>query len=480
MNDAAVLVVGGAGYIGSHMAKSLHSAGVACCTLDDLSTGFRDAVSGSFVEGPMQDPAAVAKAVKSSGASAAMLFAGFIQVAESVADPEKYHQNNVVNTGLLIETLCQLGVRHLVFSSSAAVYGEPRESPIPESHPLQPVNPYGRSKLLVEQSLPEYERKHGLRWVALRYFNAAGAHPDADIGERHEPETHLIPLALRAASGRLPRLTVNGTDYSTTDGTCVRDYVHVCDLVDAHLLALEYLRSGGASRAFNLGNGKGFSVRQVLDAAERVTGRKVPVVHGPRREGDPAVLVADSALARSVLGWKPRFDHLDTIVAHAWAWEQRLAARTAKPALYASLLAQASSLFEGERDATANAANLAALLFHGLPDLNWAGFYWMKGDELVLGPFQGKPACVRIALGKGVCGTAAASACTVVVPDVHAFPGHIACDSASESEVVVPVMRAGAVLGVLDLDSPRLARFDDEDARALEALVAAFVAATDL
>jgi GAF domain-containing protein len=181
-----------------------------------------------------------------------------------------------------------------------------------------------------------------------------------------------------------------------------------------------------------------------------------------------------------VLGWKPRFDHLDTIVAHAWAWEQRLAARTAKPALYAGLLAQASSLFEGERDATANAANLAALLFHGLPDLNWAGFYWMKGDELVLGPFQGKPACVRIALGKGVCGTAAASACTVVVPDVHAFPGHIACDSASESEVVVPVMRAGAVLGVLDLDSPRLARFDDEDARALEALVAAFVAATDL
>jgi len=342
------------------------------------------------------------------------------------------------------------------------------------------VNPYGQTKLLVEQSLPEYERKYGLRWVALRYFNAAGAHPDASIGERHEPETHLIPLALRAANARLPHLTVNGADYPTPDGTCIRDFVHVCDLADAHLLALDYLRAGGASRAFNLGNGKGFSIREVLDSVARVTGRNVPVVQGSRREGDPAVLVADASLARSVLGWRPRFEDLDAIVAHAWAWEQRLAADAAKAQSYAGLLAQAKSVLEGERDATANAANLAALLFHGLPDLNWAGFYWMKDGGLVLGPFQGKPACVRIALGKGVCGTAAATARTVVVPDVHAFPGHIACDSASESEVVVPVIKAGAVLGVLDLDSPRLARFDDADARGLEAIVAAFVAATDL
>lgn len=321
----AVLVVGGAGYIGSHMARRLETAGIACCTLDDLSTGFRDAVQGPFVEGAMQDAAAVERAAQQSSASAAMHFAGFIQVAESVADPDKYHRNNVENTARLLDALCAQGVKHLVFSSSAAVYGEPRQVPIPESHELAPANPYGLSKLLVERMLPEYERSHGLRWVALRYFNAAGAHPDGGIGERHDPETHLVPLALRASSGRIPRLTVYGTDYPTPDGTCVRDYVHVCDIVEAHVLALDYLRAGGMSGAFNLGNGKGFSVKQVLDAVERVTGAKVPVAHGARRAGDPAVLVADATLARQVLGWAPRYGDLDTIVAHAWAWERHLA-----------------------------------------------------------------------------------------------------------------------------------------------------------
>jgi UDP-glucose 4-epimerase len=326
MGDA-VLVVGGAGYIGSHMARRLATAGVACCTLDNLSTGFRDAVAGRFVEGAMQDAMAVENALRVSGADAAMHFAGYIQVAESVADPAKYHRNNVENSARLLDALCAQGVKYLVFSSSAAVYGEPHQVPIPESHALAPANPYGLNKLLVERMLPEYERTHGLRWAALRYFNAAGAHPDGGIGERHDPETHLIPLALRAAGGRIARLTVNGTDYPTPDGTCVRDYVHVCDIVEAHVLALDYLRTGGASRAFNLGNGKGFSVKQVLDAVERVTGAKVPVAHGPRREGDPAVLVADSTLARQALGWTPRYGDLDTIVAHAGAWERRAVAR---------------------------------------------------------------------------------------------------------------------------------------------------------
>jgi UDP-glucose 4-epimerase len=322
-----ILVVGGAGYIGSHMAKRLATGGIPGCTLDDLSTGFRDAVTGPFVECAMQDTAAVAAAVRETGAKAAMLFAGFIQVAESVKDPAKYRQNNVANTGMLLETLCNEGLQYLVFSSTAAVYGEPRQTPIPETHPLEPVNPYGQTKLEVEQMLAQYERSHGLRWAALRYFNAAGAHPDGDIGERHDPETHLIPLALRAASGRLPTLTMYGTDYPTPDGTCVRDYVHVCDIVEAHMLALDYLRAGGASRAFNLGNGKGFSVKQVLDAVGRVTGLPVPVQVGPRRAGDPAALVADSALAKEALGWKPAFGDLDTIVAHAWAWERRMAGR---------------------------------------------------------------------------------------------------------------------------------------------------------
>lgn len=261
-----------------------------------------------------------------SAAMAAMHFASYIDAGESVAIPAKYYRNNVANTIAMLNTLCEHGIKRFIFSSSAAVYGEPERSPIPESHPTRPLNPYGRTKLMVEQMLPDYERAYGLKWVALRYFNAAGAHPDGSIGERHEPETHLVPLALRAANGRLGRLTVHGTDYPTPDGTCIRDYVHVCDLADAHLRALEYLEQGGESRAFNLGNGGGFSVRRVIDSVERVTGRKVPVEYGPRRPGDPAVLVADATAAREILGWRPRYADLDTIVEHAWAWERRLAA----------------------------------------------------------------------------------------------------------------------------------------------------------
>jgi UDP-glucose 4-epimerase len=325
-----VLIVGGAGYIGSHMVRCLRDRAMRCAVLDNFSTGYRDAIhaADSLTEGNLASETHVARACR-QGASAAMHFASFIQVGESVAQPGKYYANNVAATIGLLNALVANGVRRFIFSSSGAVYGEPRQpGPVAESYETAPHNPYGRTKLMVEQMLPDYERAYGLKWVALRYFNAAGAHPDATIGERHDPETHLIPLVLRAANGRLDHLSVYGTDYATPDGTCVRDYVHVCDLADAHLLALEYLDKGGESRAFNLGNGSGFSVRQVIDAAERVTGRKVPVKLGARRAGDPAVLVADASAAKSVLGWRPKHADLDTIVAHAWAWEQKLAAMT--------------------------------------------------------------------------------------------------------------------------------------------------------
>jgi len=320
------LVVGGAGYIGSHMVRALADAGCRSVVLDNFSTGHRDAVTGEVVEGAMQDAAAVERAVRAIGATSAMHFASFIRVDESVADPQKYFANNVGNTERLLDRLVEMGVRQIVFSSSAAVYGEPRSTLLDESHPMRPVNPYGESKLQVERMLARFERERGLRWVALRYFNAAGAHPDGTLGERHDPETHLIPLALQAANGRRGHLTVYGTDYPTPDGTCVRDYVHVCDLADAHLLALDYLARGGECRAFNLGNAGGFSVREVTASVERVTGQPVPVSFGPRRPGDPAVLVADASQARRLLGWNPRFPGLDTIVAHAWGWERRLAA----------------------------------------------------------------------------------------------------------------------------------------------------------
>ena len=326
-----VLVVGGAGYIGSHMVRCLRDRAMRCAVLDNFSTGYRDAIAGadSLTEGSLASEAHVARACR-QGVSAAMHFASFIQVGESVTQPGKYYANNVAATIALLNALVANGVRRFIFSSSGAVYGEPRQPLVPESHETQPHNPYGRTKLMVEQMLPDYERAHGLKWVALRYFNAAGAQPDATIGERHDPETHLIPLALRAVNGRLDHLTVYGSDYPTADGTCVRDYVHVCDLADAHLLAVTYLEKGGESRAFNLGNGDGFSVKQVIDSVERVTGRKVPLKHGARRAGDPAVLVADAGAAKSILGWRPRYADLDTIVAHAWAWERKLATM-AKP-----------------------------------------------------------------------------------------------------------------------------------------------------
>ncbi|MCC7487768.1 MAG: UDP-glucose 4-epimerase GalE [Burkholderiales bacterium] len=328
---AAILVTGGAGYIGSHMVRALLDAGHRVVTLDDLSEGYRDAVQGGeFVEGDIADRELVTRLLKERGIAAVMNFASFIQVGESTANPSKYYGNNLVKALRLIDAMREAGVDKFIFSSTAAVYGEPVEVPIPESHPLAPVNPYGRTKLMVEAILADYGRAYGLKSVSLRYFNAAGADPSGALGERHEPESHLIPLVLRAAAGSGPALKLFGEDYDTPDGTCVRDYVHVTDLCGAHLLALESLLGGGGSAAYNLGNGTGFSVKEVIATAERVTGRRIPVDAAPRRPGDAARLVADATLARQRLGWRPRYQSLETIVAHAWAFERRRAALPAR------------------------------------------------------------------------------------------------------------------------------------------------------
>jgi UDP-glucose 4-epimerase len=238
-------------------------------------------------------------------------------------EPAKYYQNNVVNTLQLLEVMRAHGVKCFIFSSTAATFGEPRYVPIDEAHPQQPINPYGRSKQMVEQVLADYDKAYGLKSVCLRYFNAAGADPEGQLGERHEPETHLVPLVLQAASGRRAHMAVFGRDYDTPDGTCIRDYIHIVDLCEAHWLALQHLAQGGASDAFNLGNGNGFSVQEVIDTALQVTGRTIAVQEGPRRAGDPARLVADASRARQVLGWQPQYADLATIIEHAWQWETR-------------------------------------------------------------------------------------------------------------------------------------------------------------
>ncbi|TXI37280.1 MAG: UDP-glucose 4-epimerase GalE [Methylophilus methylotrophus] len=317
-----VLVVGGAGYIGSHMVKMLLDSGHDVITLDNLSSGHRDAVLGGvFVEGDLADVDCLDKVFAEHKPEAVMHFASFIQVGESVRKPDIYYRNNVTNTLNLLDTMLQFDVKKFIFSSTAAVFGEPDYVPIDEMHPNRPLNPYGRSKLMIEQVLADYDKAFDFRSVCLRYFNAAGAAPDGQLGERHDPETHLIPLILQAASGRRENIQVFGRDYETPDGTCIRDYIHIVDLCSAHLAALEYLVNGGKSDRFNLGNGAGFSVQEVLDAVQKVSGKAVKVIDGPRREGDPARLVADSKRARSILNWKPVYTDLETIVLHAWQWE---------------------------------------------------------------------------------------------------------------------------------------------------------------
>lgn len=330
MSDS-ILVVGGAGYIGAHMVKRLRRAGFSVVVADDLSSGHREAVLGASLHvGDIGDAAFVDALLAEVRPAAVMHFASCIQVGESVVDPAKYYRNNVTATQVLLDAMRAHGVARFLFSSTAAIFGDPRYVPIDEAHPKAPINPYGRSKWFVEQMLEDYDRAYGLRSVCLRYFNAAGADPDGELGECHEPETHLVPLVLQVASGRRPHITVHGEDYATPDGTCIRDYIHVDDLAEAHLLALRQLLEGGASARFNLGNGSGYSVREVIEAVRRVTGHAIPVVAGARREGDPPVLVADARAAREALGWQPRHADLDTIVAHAWAWERRRAAALAQ------------------------------------------------------------------------------------------------------------------------------------------------------
>ncbi|MPZ46671.1 MAG: UDP-glucose 4-epimerase GalE [Betaproteobacteria bacterium] len=320
-----VLIVGGAGYIGSHMVQMLLERGHEPIVFDNLATGYREAVLGApLVEADLADSSALDRVFEAHRFDGVMHFASFIQVGESVRDPAKYYRNNVANTLNLLDAMHRHGARNFIFSSTAAIFGEPDYVPIDEKHPQRPINPYGFSKYVVERALADYDRAYGLRSVCLRYFNAAGADPEGRIGERHEPESHLIPLVLQSASGRRPDIQVFGRDYDTPDGTCVRDYIHVVDLCEAHLLALDRLRDGASSSAYNLGNGNGFSVQEVIDCAERVTGIQIARVYAPRRVGDPAKLVADSRLVRSELGWKPRYDALQTIVGHAWSWEQRV------------------------------------------------------------------------------------------------------------------------------------------------------------
>lgn len=319
-----ILVVGGAGYIGSHMVKLLLRAGHEAVTLDNLSTGYHDAVTGGeFVRCDLADRDGLDEVFKRHAFDGVMHFASFIQVGESVARPDIYYRNNFCNTLKLLDAMTAHGVKRFIFSSSAAIFGEPDYVPIDEAHPVRPINPYGISKWMVEQALAGYDRAFGLKSICLRYFNAAGADPEGELGERHDPETHLIPLVLQVASGRRPDIAVFGRDYDTPDGTCIRDYVHVTDLCQAHLLALDALIEGGESDAFNLGNGNGFSVQDVIEAARRVTGKEIAVKESPRRAGDPARLVANSGRARKALGWKPEFADLNVIVEHAWRWEKK-------------------------------------------------------------------------------------------------------------------------------------------------------------
>jgi UDP-glucose 4-epimerase len=318
-----ILVVGGAGYIGSHMVKQLSLSGTDVITLDNLSRGYRDAVKyGKFIEGDLGDISILDRLFDKHDIDAVMHFAAFIEVGESVIKPAMYYHNNVVNTQVLLDAMVHHDIEHFIFSSTAAIFGEPEYTPIDEAHKKEPINPYGRSKLIVEQLLGDYDRAYGLKSTCLRYFNAAGADPDGELGERHNPESHLVPLVLQAASGRRQDIKIFGKDYPTDDGTCVRDYVHINDLCDAHSLALKRMRETGQSAAYNLGNGNGFSVQQVVDIAKQVTGKDFTVVEDNKREGDPAVLVADSTRARAELGWTPKYDKLETIIETAWNWEQ--------------------------------------------------------------------------------------------------------------------------------------------------------------
>ena len=320
----AILVCGGAGYIGSHAVHALVEKGEQVVIVDNLQTGHRGALNpaATFYEGDIRDAAVLDKIFTENKIEAVIHFAANSLVGESVEKPLLYFNNNVYGMQVLLEAMVRHGIDKIVFSSTAAVYGEPKRVPIHEDDETHPTNPYGETKLTMEKMMKWVSRANGVRYVSLRYFNAAGALPDGSIGEDHKTETHLIPLILQVPTGRRDHITVFGDDYPTPDGTCLRDYIHVVDLADAHVLALEYLRKGGASDIFNLGNGQGFSVKEMIAAAEKATGRSIKVEIGARRAGDPAQLIASSEKARTVLGWKPQFTDVEQVIGTAWKWHE--------------------------------------------------------------------------------------------------------------------------------------------------------------
>lgn len=326
VDERVILVTGGAGYIGVHAVKALEEKGFQVVILDNLVYGHHELVTANLkakvVIGDIGDRICLDRLFTTTKITAVMHFAAFAYVGESVTDPAKYYQNNVVGTLTLLDAMRQHGVTNLIFSSTCATYGNPQYLPIDENHPQQPINPYGAGKLAIERVLQDYDPAYGLKSVIFRYFNAAGADPDGMFGEDHNPETHLIPLILQAAAGSRAAISVFGSDYETPDGTCIRDYIHVTDLAQAHVLGLEYLLKNQVSQIFNLGNGNGFSVKEVIDTAKQVTGKDIPIEFCPRRAGDPATLIGSSDKARQILGWQPQYADIKTIVAHAWNWHQ--------------------------------------------------------------------------------------------------------------------------------------------------------------
>ena len=325
--NPTILVTGGSGYIGSHAVLALQKAGYQVIILDNLVYGHRefaeDILKVELIVGDTCDRELLDKLFSTRNITAVMHFAAYAYVGESVTAPDKYYHNNVVGTLTLLEAMLKAGVNQFVFSSTCAVYGVPQTFPIPEDHPTAPINPYGQSKLMVEQMLADMDRAYDFRSVRFRYFNAAGADPQGRLGEDHNPETHLIPLTLFTALGKREAISIFGTDYPTPDGTCIRDYIHVNDLASAHVLGLDYLLKGGKTEVFNLGNGTGFSVKEVIEAAKKVTGKDFTVLECDRRPGDPPQLVGTSEKIRKVLGWNPHYTEIEEIIAHAWQWHQK-------------------------------------------------------------------------------------------------------------------------------------------------------------
>lgn len=320
-----ILIVGGAGYIGSHVNKLLDESGYETIILDNLSYGHEESVKwGTLCKCDLKNIADIDEIFNKYDIEAVMHFSSFIEVGESVENPEKYYQNNVVNTMNLLNVMLKHNVKKFIFSSTCATYGVPNKIPLTEDHPQNPINPYGWTKLMVERILKDYDTAYGLKSIILRYFNASGADKSGIIGENHNPESHLIPLILDAAIGKREDIKIFGTDYDTPDGTCIRDYIHVTDLADAHIKALEYLKENNQSNEFNLGNGKGFSVREVIDSVKKVTQKNFKVTETPRREGDPAVLIGSAKKAKKMLGWNPEYVEIDDIVETAWTWHKKL------------------------------------------------------------------------------------------------------------------------------------------------------------